>query len=368
MAMLEGEPALTPTLLNQATQAWVEEDYQRHHHSELGASPLDAALAGPSVVRPSPLSTGLRRAFRIQTTRAVRRSDATFTLAGIRFELPWRYRTLTRVTLRVARWDLSSVDLVDPRTGGHLAVITGEPGSSKSVVLRLLADRLRNLRDVVVGMLEHPQSRTTDFYRELSDLFGVPLAHRNRRHGFKALRTRWTEHIGQTLRRPVLIIDEAAIRPRSSRLCASGWPRRCPSTWCRRDWSGWLRCRSPPAARSTAALSRHRRCSRRVSAPAMAGPDAAIERAVAAAWAQALGGEPGEPRRQLLRPRRHLARPRARPEPVARNPRSPHPGGGAVPLSDRANAGGVLARPARRARRGARARSGPPGPAARTQA
>lgn len=92
---------------------------------------------------------------------------------------------------------------------GGFAMVTGEPGSGKSIVLRLLADRLRNLRDLVVGTLEHPQSRTTDFYRELGDLFGVPLAHQNRWAGFKALRARWTEHIAQTLRRPVLIIDEA---------------------------------------------------------------------------------------------------------------------------------------------------------------
>lgn len=123
IAMLEGEPELSLALLNQATQAWAEEEYQRRRHDELKCSPLDAALAGPSVVRPSPSSTELRRAFRIQTSRAVRRSDATFTLAGIRFELPWRYRTLTRVTLRVARWDLSTVDLVDPRSGTHLATI-----------------------------------------------------------------------------------------------------------------------------------------------------------------------------------------------------------------------------------------------------
>ena len=123
IAMLEGEPELPLALLNQATQAWAEEEYQRHRHDELGCSPLEAALAGPSVVRPSPSSTELRRAFRIETTRAVRRSDGTFTLAGIRFELPWRYRALTRVALRVARWDLSSVDLVDPRSGAYLAAI-----------------------------------------------------------------------------------------------------------------------------------------------------------------------------------------------------------------------------------------------------
>jgi type II secretory pathway predicted ATPase ExeA len=62
---------------------------------------------------------------------------------------------------------------------------------------------------VLVGTLEHPQSRTMDFYRELGDLFAVPLGAHNRWAGFKALRTRWAEHIASTRCRPVLIIDEA---------------------------------------------------------------------------------------------------------------------------------------------------------------
>ncbi len=33
------------------------------------------------------------------------------------------YRTLERVQVRYARWDLSTVDLVDPRSGAHLAVL-----------------------------------------------------------------------------------------------------------------------------------------------------------------------------------------------------------------------------------------------------
>ena len=40
-------------------------------------------------------------------------------------------------------------------------------------------------------------------------MFGIPLASHNRWASFKALRARWTDHIAQTLMRPVLIIDEA---------------------------------------------------------------------------------------------------------------------------------------------------------------
>ncbi|MEJ7729171.1 MAG: ATP-binding protein [Polyangiaceae bacterium] len=92
---------------------------------------------------------------------------------------------------------------------GGFAMLTGDPGTGKSVALRLLAERLRALPDVVVGSVEHPQSRTMDFYRELADLFGIPLAAHNRWAGFKALRARWSEHIASTRCRPILIIDEA---------------------------------------------------------------------------------------------------------------------------------------------------------------
>src|SRR3984957_24521 len=92
---------------------------------------------------------------------------------------------------------------------GGFAMVTGDPGSGKTIAMRLLADRLRAPPNVVVGTIEHPQSRTSDFYRELGDLFGIPLTIHNRWAGFKALRTRWSEHITSTLMRPVLIIDEA---------------------------------------------------------------------------------------------------------------------------------------------------------------
>jgi len=92
---------------------------------------------------------------------------------------------------------------------GGFAMITGDPGTGKTVALRLLAERLRALPNVVVGTIEHPQSRTSDFYRELSDLFGLPMVNLNRWASFKALRSRWSEHITSTLKRPVLIIDEA---------------------------------------------------------------------------------------------------------------------------------------------------------------
>jgi transposase InsO family protein len=121
MSMLEGEPELTLELLNRATQAWVELEYNREIHGELGQTPLQRYLKGPDVGRPSPDSDALRRAFRMDVTRHQRQSDGTVTVEGVRFEVPSAYRTLTRLRLRVARWNLSSVDLIDQRTGRHLA-------------------------------------------------------------------------------------------------------------------------------------------------------------------------------------------------------------------------------------------------------
>jgi type II secretory pathway predicted ATPase ExeA len=92
--------------------------------------------------------------------------------------------------------------------GGYI-LVTGDPGTGKSVALRLLRKRLAALNDVVVGIIEHPQSRTMDFYRELGELFSINLQAHNRWGGFKALRTRWTEHLASTHTRPVLVIDEA---------------------------------------------------------------------------------------------------------------------------------------------------------------
>lgn len=92
---------------------------------------------------------------------------------------------------------------------GGFALVTGEPGTGKSVVLRIIAARLATLRDVSVGALQRPQSKTTDFYRELGDIFAVKLSSSNRWGGFRALRERWKAHVAATHIKPVLLIDEA---------------------------------------------------------------------------------------------------------------------------------------------------------------
>ena len=117
VAMLEGVADLTLSVLNDATQAWVELEYQRAVHSETRQSPVERCAQGPDVGRPSPASHALRLAFTTEERRTQRRSDGTVTLAGQRFEIPARYRLLPRVALRYASWDLTHVHLVDERTG-----------------------------------------------------------------------------------------------------------------------------------------------------------------------------------------------------------------------------------------------------------
>lgn len=92
---------------------------------------------------------------------------------------------------------------------GGFAMITGEPGTGKSVALRIVAQRLSLLRDVVVGVLERPQSKNADFYRELGDIFSVKLSPSNRWGGFRALRERWKSHVATSRIKPVLLVDEA---------------------------------------------------------------------------------------------------------------------------------------------------------------
>jgi type II secretory pathway predicted ATPase ExeA len=92
---------------------------------------------------------------------------------------------------------------------GGFALITGDPGTGKSVALRLLAHHLAALPDVQVGVVMRPQSGMGDFYREIGALFGVALAPHNRWAGFKALREKWLAHVEATRYRPVLLVDEA---------------------------------------------------------------------------------------------------------------------------------------------------------------
>jgi len=162
IAMLEGVDVLDLDLLNRATLAWVEGDYHRSVHRELGISPLQRLRQAKSVGRSAPHIEVLRDAFRMQQPRRQRRGDGTCSIEGTRFEIPAHYRHIETIHVRYARFDLSRVSMVDPRSGVELCrlrpldkqlnaqrrrqplrVVTDEPVKSSGIaphLARLMAD------------------------------------------------------------------------------------------------------------------------------------------------------------------------------------------------------------------------------------
>jgi hypothetical protein len=120
LPMLEGVADLTLAQLNAATQAWVEMEYNRKMHSELGVSPLERYLNAKDVGRPCPSTEELLLAFTAEVRRTQRRSDGTVTIGGVRFEIPSRYGHFAQVCVRVASWDFSRVHLCEPKSGAIL--------------------------------------------------------------------------------------------------------------------------------------------------------------------------------------------------------------------------------------------------------
>jgi hypothetical protein len=121
LAMLETVADLTLVFLNEASQAWVEMEYNRTKNEETGEKPIDRFVNGPSVLRDCPPSEVLRNAFRMEKARTQRRSDGTIMIEGVRFEVPARFRTFERLVVQYARWDLRSIHVVDQRTGALLS-------------------------------------------------------------------------------------------------------------------------------------------------------------------------------------------------------------------------------------------------------
>lgn len=122
MAMLENVEPLTPPDLNDATVTWLEREYHRRAHRGTGVTPLNRLTRSEDASRPCPGGDGLRAAFRIKVRRRVRRSDGTVTVENVRYRPPpWRH--LRGVDPRVARRDLSGIDMVDGRTGDRICTL-----------------------------------------------------------------------------------------------------------------------------------------------------------------------------------------------------------------------------------------------------
>ncbi len=123
MKLLENKKILTLQELNDATQAWIEMEYNRKFHSEIKTTPLERYLNHRGVLQSCPNSDKLRQAFRREEVRMVRRSDGSIPVEGVRFEIPSQYRHLAKVTIQYHKWDLANIGLIDRNSGNQLCLL-----------------------------------------------------------------------------------------------------------------------------------------------------------------------------------------------------------------------------------------------------
>lgn len=174
MAMLENEPDLTLSLLNNATIAWIEFEYHRKVHSEIADTPLNRYINGKNVGRSCPEITVLKRAFCDEIKRKQRRSDGTITIEGCRFEIPSQYRHLEKITVRYASWDLSSAILIDPHSNVFLTTLYPQDKSKNAQGLR------RALQNDNKPLHETPSTGIAPLLKELMAQYsatGLPPAY-----------------------------------------------------------------------------------------------------------------------------------------------------------------------------------------------
>lgn len=142
LSMLKLVNPLTLEFLNRATQAWVELEYNRATHSEIGTSPLKRLLDETSVARPCPDSNRLNLAFCLEETRSQRRSDGTLSIGGVGFEAPARVRHVPRLRIRYRSWDLSVAYLVDPKDGSLIDTLYPQDKARNAKGLRRVIEPL----------------------------------------------------------------------------------------------------------------------------------------------------------------------------------------------------------------------------------
>ncbi len=73
--------------------------------------------------------------------------------------------------LRDIKFERFSFQIENLVLDGGFALITGEPGLGKSVILRLLFEKLKTLRELTIVEFTRPQSGLKDFYDELGLAF-----------------------------------------------------------------------------------------------------------------------------------------------------------------------------------------------------
>jgi len=156
MAMLCQVKPLTMQFLNQASQAWVELEYNRRAHEGIGSAPLDRMLQGGNVARPAIDSESMRFAFTVKEQRTQRRSDGTVSIKGVRFEIPSSFRRFGRLWVAYQSWDLSLAYLVDHRTGDLISRIYPQDKTKNSQGYRRAIEPESKDPEVAVPTNEDP--------------------------------------------------------------------------------------------------------------------------------------------------------------------------------------------------------------------
>ena len=123
LAMLKRVEPLTLNYLNDVTQAWVEMEYNKKRHNEIGMTPVQCMLESRDMSRSAPGETKLKIGFTICESRKQRKSDGTISINGIRFEIPSRFNHIQKLHVCFSNWDKAVAYLVDKRTGNLLATI-----------------------------------------------------------------------------------------------------------------------------------------------------------------------------------------------------------------------------------------------------
>lgn len=124
MAMLTNVKPLTLEFLNEASIAWMEQDYNCRFHSEIKATPRSLWFSTENVARrPAPSTDELRRLFRRKATRRQRFEDHTISLEGVRYQLPKIVWGTDNITLAYASWNRDLVTIIDPETERELVDI-----------------------------------------------------------------------------------------------------------------------------------------------------------------------------------------------------------------------------------------------------
>lgn len=175
MDMLENKKDLTLKELNDYTVAWIEMEYNRSIHKDIKCAPIERFATGNDVGRQSPTFKELQIYFCREEGRLQRFTDGTISLKAKRYEIPNRYRTLQRIWVRYAEWDMSIVHMVDRNTGTILErIYPVDKARNASIGRRVIEDALSETdttsqADKVAPLLKQ--------YKEDHGITGVPSSY-----------------------------------------------------------------------------------------------------------------------------------------------------------------------------------------------